>query len=153
MNSALPEAVVLLRLVVRFAETDLMGIVHHGVYAEWLEAGRVAWLDGAGIPYIEVARGGYHLAVTGLTIAYRTPARFGDTIEVATRLTSLQSRKASFAYEVYNAADRALLATGLTEHVCVDGDAHVARIPADIGERIRSGANALAARQSVEVDV
>ena len=129
-----------------------MGIVHHGVYAEWLEAGRVAWLDAAGIPYLEVAQGGHHLAVTGLTIAYRTPARFGNTIEVATSLTSLQSRKASFAYEVYNAADRALLATAHTEHICVDEDAHVARIPGDVGERIRSGAASIAAHQRVEAE-
>ena len=68
-----------------------MGVVHHSVYAVWLEAGRIAWLDAAGMPYTEVAEGGHHFAVTGLRIEYRTPARFGDVVRVETRLeTSAQ---------------------------------------------------------------
>lgn len=146
MNPTEHQAVVPLDLSVRFAETDLMGVVHHSVYAVWLEAGRLAWLEAAGVPYTEVAKGGHHFAVTGLRIEYRTPARFGDVVRVETRLDTLRSRQVSFVYEVRNAAGEALLATAWSEHVCVDLDAQVARIPADVIERMKSGAEEMSRR-------
>ena len=38
-----------LELRVRFCETDLMGIVHHGNYLSYFEAGRVEWLRKRGV--------------------------------------------------------------------------------------------------------
>lgn len=137
---------VALDIPVRFAETDLMGVVHHSVYALWLEAGRVAWLDAAGIPYPEIAAGGNHFAVTGLYVKYRTPARFGEEVRVATRIQSLRSREVSFAYEVLNTKDGTVLATGVSEHICVDLAGRVTRIPPGVIERMRAGAEMLAQR-------
>ena len=36
---------------VRYAETDQMGVVHHGNYALYLEMARIAWLRKLGISY------------------------------------------------------------------------------------------------------
>ncbi len=57
-----------LDIPVRFAETDLMGVVHHSVYVVWFEAARVAWMDAVGMPYVEVAAVGRHFAVTGVQV-------------------------------------------------------------------------------------
>lgn len=138
------DAGVKLEIPVRFAETDLMGVVHHGVYAVWLEAGRIAWLEAAGVPYTEIAAGGNHFAVTGLAAQYRTPARFGDMVRIVTRLQTLRSRQVSFAYEVRRAADDLLLATAASEHICVDLAGRTAKIPADVLTRMRTGADMLA---------
>ena len=146
MTQAWQHAVVALDIPVRFAETDLMGVVHHGVYAVWLEAGRIAWMDAAGMPYEEIAEGGHHFAVTGLHIEYRMPTRFGDVARIETRLDALRSRQVSFGYEVRNAADGSLLALAKTEHVCVDLDTQVARIPAHVVERMNAGAKELSRR-------
>ncbi len=132
-----------LDIQVRFAETDLMGVVHHSVYLVWLEAGRIAWLDAAGMPYTEIAGGGNHFAVTGVRVEYRAPARFGDVVQVSTRLENLRSRQVSFAYEVRNAAGGALLATATTDHVCVDLGATIARIPDHVLRRMRAGAESI----------
>lgn len=137
-----------LELAVRFAETDLMGVVHHSAYAVWLEAGRIAWLDAVGVPYSEIAVGGNHFAVTGLHIEYRTPARFGDVVQIDVGLTALRSRQISFAYEVRNRADGALLATASSEHVCVDLDAQMSRIPQPVIERIQRGIESIALAQT-----
>ena len=126
-------------VVPRYAETDKAGVVHHSVYAVWLEAGRVAWLAAAGMPYEEVAAGGNHFAVTVLNVQYRTPACFGDVVQVHTRVATLRSRQVSFAYEVRNAATQELLATAASEHICVDMDGRMARIPTTVMERMRSG--------------
>ena len=48
---------------VRFAETDLMGIVHHASYLLYCELGRVEWLRKRGVTYADWAAKGVHLPV------------------------------------------------------------------------------------------
>jgi acyl-CoA thioester hydrolase len=135
-------------LVVRFAETDAMGVVHHGAYVVWFEVGRVAWMAAAGMPYTEVVAAGHHFAVTGIQAHYRATARFGDTVRVVTRLARLRSRQVAFAYAIYQAQSGELLATGVSEHICVDLAGRMAKIPDAIEARLRAGAVELAARLS-----
>ena len=127
-----------LEVVVRFAETDAMGIVHHSNYIVWFEAGRVAWMDAVGMPYVEVAAGGNHFSVIGLQVQYRAPARFGDSVRIITRMSKLRSRQVSFAYEVRN-GEGELLATGSSDHICVDLDGRMAKIPTRVMERLQTG--------------
>jgi acyl-CoA thioester hydrolase len=137
-------ATVPLDLTVRFAETDLMGVVHHSSYIIWFEAGRVAWMGAAGMPYAEVAATGHHFAVTAVQVEYRAAARFGDVVRVFTRLMRLRSRQVAFAYEVRHATSDERLATGSTEHICVDLDGRMAKIPAFVVARLTAGAEKLA---------
>lgn len=126
-------------LRVRFAETDAMGIVHHSAYIVWFEAGRIAWMDAAGVPYAEMAAVGYHFAVIGVDADYRTPVRFGDTVQITSTVTELRSRKVTFAYEVRVAATGLLVATGHSRHICVDLEGRTAQIPAHFRERLETG--------------
>ena len=142
-------AVAGLDIPVRFAETDAMGIVHHSNYLVWFEAGRIAWMAAVGMPYREIAAGGHHFAVTGITVEFRMPARFGDTERVVTRLCRLRSREVAFAYEVRRAGDEAILASGASEHICVDLEGRTSKIPGEVMGRLREGAAALAANAGV----
>jgi len=113
-----------------------MGIVHHASYVVWLEAGRIAWLEAAGTPYAQIAAGGRHFAVTGLHMSYRRSVRFGAVIQVITRLTQVRSRQVAFSYTVHergmDGQPGDLLATGVSEHMCVDLDGRVTTLPPDV---------------------
>jgi acyl-CoA thioester hydrolase len=128
-----------LELTVRFVETDAMGVVHHSNYLVWFEAARVHWMDCAGMPYVEIAAGGNHFAVTNACVEYRAPARFGDVVRVTAFLAHLRSRQVRFDYTVENVATGVLLAKGYTEHVCVDLAGHVAKVPQPVMERLAAG--------------
>ncbi len=141
---SLPDSPVSLAIAVRFAETDLMGVVHHSAYIVWFEAGRVAWMDAAGLPYTQIAEAGYHFAVTDLACRYRSAARFGDAVEVVTRLAALRSRQVRFEYMARNPDTGALYATGHTQHICVDSHNRMTRIPGWVLEGLRAGAVRLA---------
>ena len=136
-----------LELPVRFAETDAMGVVHHSNYIIWLEAARVAWMDAVGMPYREFAAGGHHFSVVGVRGEYRAPARFGDTVRVTATVRHLRSRQVSFDYVVTNAATGQLLMTGATDHICVDLEGRMARIPDEVMVRLQIGMEKLAERQ------
>jgi acyl-CoA thioester hydrolase len=128
-----------LDLPVRFVETDGMGVVHHSNYLVWFEAARVHWMDAAGMPYAEVAAGGNHFAVTAAGVEYRASARFGDVVRVTAALSQLRSRQVRFEYVVENAVSGALLATGFTQHICVDLAGHMAKIPPAVLDRLLQG--------------
>lgn len=108
------------RMRVRFAETDLMGIVHHGSYALYLEQARVEWLRRRGVHYAEWAGRGNHLAVAELHVRFRAPARFDDELDVETTLAHVGAASMRFEYRVTRHPDGALLAEGHTLLACVD---------------------------------
>ena len=117
------------RIKVRYAETDQMGVVHHSVYAVYLEAARVDFLERAGLPYHRVEARGVFFPVVELGLTFRAPARFGEEAEVRTRLAELSSRALLFRYR--GEREGVLLAEGFTRHLCQVGE-RAARIPEDI---------------------
>jgi acyl-CoA thioesterase FadM len=78
-------------------------------------------------------------------VEYRASARFGETVRVACWVTRLRSRHVTFDYLVTEVVSGATLATGRTEHICVDEAGRMARIPAPVLERLTSGLARLAA--------
>ena len=104
---------------VRYAETDQMGVVYHGNYAQYFEMGRVEWLRNLGVSYKWTEENGVMLPVVSLTMNYKKPARYDDLLTVKTILKSQTSVKIEFDYEIYNEANE-LLTTGYSMLVFVD---------------------------------
>jgi acyl-CoA thioester hydrolase len=119
------------RVRVRFAETDLMGIVHHGSYALYLEQARVEWLRRRGVAYADWAGRGMHLAVVELHVRFRAPARFDDELDVETTLAHVGAASMRFEYRVTRVPDGALLAEGHTLLACVDEQGGLRRVRAE----------------------
>lgn len=112
---------------VRFAETDLMGIVHHSSYLLYFEVGRVEWLRVRGVTYADWAASGVHLPVVEANLAYKSPARFDDLITVETALTELRSVSLKYRYKVKRGP--LLLCEGFTRLGCVDAQHKLLKIP------------------------
>ena len=58
-------------LRVRYGETDKMGFVYYGVYAQYYEVGRVELLRSLGLSYKSLEDSGYQLPVVNFTINYK----------------------------------------------------------------------------------
>ena len=95
---------------IRYGETDQMGIVYHGNYAQYLEMGRIEWLRSLGISYKTMEESGVILPVISLQINYKKSAFYDDQITVVTKLKSRPAVRIEFDYEIYN-EKRELLAT------------------------------------------
>jgi acyl-CoA thioester hydrolase len=122
------------RLRVRFYETDLMGIVHHGSYVAYLEVARVEWLRRRGVAYASWAARGLHLAVVDLALKYRAPARFDDEIDVEAVLGEKKAASIRFDYRLVRAGDGTLLAEGSTRLACVDDAGALRRVHGEMLE-------------------
>ena len=96
---------------VRYAETDQMGVVYHGNYAQYFEMGRVEWLRNKGLSYSFMEKNGVMLPVVSLTLNYKKPARYDDLLTVRTIFKKQESVRIEFDYEIYS-EEGELLTTG-----------------------------------------
>ncbi|WP_419211764.1 acyl-CoA thioesterase [Maribacter sp. X9] len=104
---------------IRYGETDQMGVVYHGNYAQYLEMARVEWLRDLGISYKQMEEEGVMLPVISLSIQYVKPALYDDLITVKVFLKKKPAVRIEFDYEITNEAGE-LLATANTVLVFMD---------------------------------
>lgn len=104
---------------VRYAETDQMGVVYHGNYAQYLELARIEWLDALGISYKKMEEEGVMLPVFNINISYKKSAVFDDTIRVETRLRKMPTARIIFDYKIFNKSEE-LLTIASTELVFIN---------------------------------
>ncbi|MBT8181368.1 MAG: acyl-CoA thioesterase [Eudoraea sp.] len=94
---------------VRYGETDQMGVVYHGNYAQYLEMGRVEWLRDLGISYKSMEENGILLPVISLQLKFVKSAVYDDLITVVTKLKKTPAVRIEFDYEIYNEAGELLV--------------------------------------------
>ena len=88
--------------LVRYYETDKMGIVHHSNFLRYLEIARLEWLNKLGLDYIEIEKNGIILPVVDVSISYKQPARYGDSLRVQVSLKDRPKVTINFDYKVIN---------------------------------------------------
>ena len=89
-------------LRVRYGETDQMGFVYYGIYAQYYEIGRVELLRSLGVSYKTLEESGYELPVVSFNIQYKQPAFYDEKITVKTTILEMPTSKITFLYECFN---------------------------------------------------
>lgn len=102
--------------VVRYAETDQMGIVHHSNYPIWYEAGRTDFMKKLGFPYSRIEEMGILIPLIELKCSYIGAAKYEDEITVKTSIKSITGARMVCSYEVYKKGQYAAINTGETMH-------------------------------------
>ncbi|MEG9326369.1 acyl-CoA thioester hydrolase [Salinimicrobium catena] len=87
---------------VRYAETDQMGVVYHGNYAQYLEIARIDWLDAIGISYKKMEEEGVMLPVYELKTRFKRSAKFDDLLKIETTLLKKPGVRIEFSYKIFN---------------------------------------------------
>lgn len=107
------------RIRVRYGETDRMGYLYYGNYAEYFEVSRTEMFRSLGMNYREMEDQGIILPVRNLKIEYRQPALYDDLLLVRSCLKRIPVSKLDIDYEIFNEQNK-LLCTGNTILVFVD---------------------------------
>jgi acyl-CoA thioester hydrolase len=115
-------------VTVRYAETDMMGIVYHGSYLPWFEIGRTTLLKEIGLPYRELETAGFRLPVLEVSAKYLRPAVYDDVLTILTTMREKPLLRIALDYEVRRGEE--LLATGRSLHAFVDLRGRPVRPPA-----------------------
>jgi len=90
------------RIRVRYGETDQMGYMYYGNYAEFYEVGRVEMLRSLGLTYSGMEASGIMMPVLEMKSKYLKPALYDEEITVKVIMDKMPGVKIHFRYEFYN---------------------------------------------------
>ena len=109
------------QLTVRNYEIDWQGIVHNAVYLLYFEVGRLAYLQEAGIPVNHDAiRHHSRVVIARNEINYVSPARFGDRLNIYTRVSAMGNTSFTFEGLLEDAVSGRRVAENVSVHVWLD---------------------------------
>lgn len=90
------------KIRVRYGETDQMGYMYYGNYAEFYEVGRVEMLRSLGLTYSGMEQSGIKMPVLELACKYLKPALYDEEITVKVIMDKMPGIRIHFRYELYN---------------------------------------------------
>lgn len=118
------------KLRVRYAETDKMGVVYHSNFLVWMEIGRVELMRSLGFDYKEMElQDDCHLPVVDVRCRYKSPAYYDEEVVVRTELLNLRGSLIHFGYEILRERDHCILAEGETTHLVVNSKMEKCTLP------------------------
>jgi len=123
---------------VRYAETDQMGYVYYGNYAQYFEVGRVEAMRQLGYSYKDIEESGVIMPVIDLQVKFKKPGRYDDELTIHTYIKELPGFRIRFEYEITNLSDE-LICTGSTSLVFMDPKLNkICSAPEGIVEALRA---------------
>ncbi len=125
------------QLRVRYGETDQMGYVYYGNYAEFYEVARVEMLRTLGTSYKLMEESGVMMPVVELHCKYLKPALYDQIITIKVILDEMPRAGMRFKYMLYN-EDNELINTGETLLVFVKMDTNkICFIPKELAAKLK----------------
>jgi len=105
---------------VRFADTDLQGIVFNGNYLTYYDVAWTEYFRELGFKYTDLIERGVDTVLARTTMEFKSPARFDDILEVYTRISKVGNTSLVFDFEIYEKGSYTLVGTASSLYVCVD---------------------------------
>ena len=138
-----------LRLRVRYSETDQMGTFYNSRALEWFECGRSELVRRRlGMSYAALEDQGVFLPLVEAQLEFQGGARYDDLLEVASTVQMTGRAKLRFEVQIHHAESRKPVVRGCTVHAFTDRQGKPIRPPAWFLEVLARAADGPAARQS-----
>jgi acyl-CoA thioester hydrolase len=112
---------------VRYPECDPMGYLHHSIFLQYFEIGRVELLRAMGHTYAELERLEFFFVVVKAEVKYKSPARYDDELTITTKIDRQTYVRIDHTYELKRG--ETMLADGKTTIACVGKDGQLRTIP------------------------
>lgn len=125
------------KLRVRYGETDQMGYMYYGNYAEFYEVARVEMMRSLGMSYKEMETSGVMMPVVELHCKYLKPALYDEEISIKVIIKAMPRARMHFYYELYNEKSE-LINTGETLLVFVKmSTGRLCFIPNELADKMK----------------
>lgn len=106
---------------VYYADTDAYGVVWHGAYLRWLEAGRIEYTNKImGLDLKQMQEKGCMLPVVELNIKYKVSAKLDDCLIMETTVEELRPSSITFKQTLRNKETGIINITAEVTCVAVD---------------------------------
>src|SRR5262245_21134262 len=117
-----------IRIRVRYAETDRMGLLHHANYLVYFEQARTELLREIGGNYKDLEDRGFFLVIPKVDVRYKSPAHYADLLTIRTTVTRTSPVRLEHDYRVTR-DDGTLVCEGATTLACVNASGKIQPMP------------------------
>lgn len=124
---------------VRYGETDQMGYLYYGNYAQLYEIGRAEMIRSIGLTYKDMeVKYGVLMPVMSMNSRFVRPAHYDELLTIETSLRHLPDQYITFHHEIFN--EKGKLVNGGSVKLCFieAGSGKRANPPAYLLEALRS---------------
>lgn len=123
-----------IKIVPRFDEVDLYGIVHHKNYFSYFEEARFRLAESLGL-LKRIFDENLKILVIECGCSYKIPARLGDKFIIRV-FAETQGGVLNFRYSIIRESDHEEIASGFTNHVFLKGSTLLAKIPEEFRKKL-----------------
>ncbi|HXG92084.1 MAG TPA: thioesterase family protein [Blastocatellia bacterium] len=108
------------KLRVRFAETDLQGIVFNANYLTYYDVAWTEYFRAVGFEWKDLVEMDADTVLARITMEFKSPARFDEILEVHTRVSKIGNTSLTFDFEIYPEGEDRLINSATSLYVCID---------------------------------
>jgi acyl-CoA thioester hydrolase len=123
---------------VRYGETDRMGYLYYGNYAQYYEIGRAELIRSLGLTYKDIEEEhGILMPVASMQMRFVRPAYYDEMLTIRTELRKMPDKFITFHIEIFN-GDRRLVNGGSVKLCFVDSAGNkTVKVPDFIVDKLR----------------
>ena len=115
-----------------YEDTDCGGVVYYANYLKYFERGRTEYLETRGVSVAGLIKSGTQFVAARAELDYRTPARYGETLTIETRVVERGKASMKFAHVIRERESGRVVVEGSAVLVSVDPEGNVKRLPESI---------------------
>jgi acyl-CoA thioester hydrolase len=111
-----------------YEDTDCGGVVYYANYLKYFERARTEYLEQRAVSVAKLMKAGTVFVVVRAEVAYRSPARYGETLVIDTVVSDLSAASFTFAHTVKEKDSGRLIVDGMAKLAATDRNGRVKRL-------------------------
>ena len=127
----------LMDVPIYYEDTDCGGVVYYANYLRYMERARTQYFASRGLSVKKLMDEGTIFMVLRVEIDYKSPARYGDTIEIETWVSDITRATMMFHHTMRDKATKRVFVECKSKMVFVDANAKPKRIAAEYVEQVK----------------
>ena len=122
---------------VYYKDTDAGGVVYYANYLRFFEMARTEYMREIGISIEAYINNGTLFMVVHAELDYKSPARYGDILSIATCVVDLKKASFAFQHQITNQANQQLIVTGKIRLCCTNEQQKVQALPLEVLNKLK----------------
>ncbi len=122
-----------------YEDTDCGGVVYYANYLKYFERARTQYLEDRGLSVTGLLNEGTQFLVVHAELDYRSPARYGETLTITTRLDETGNTSLTFSHVICEKVSHRVVVEGSAKLVTVDLNGKVKRLDKAFVAALQSG--------------
>ena len=121
-----------------YEDTDCGGVVYYANYLKYFERARTHYLEERGLSVQGLIEQGTQFLVVHAELNYRSPGRYGETLNIETKLAEIGQASLTFAHVIRERTSQKIVVEGSAKLVAVDDQLKVKRLDETILTALQS---------------